>query len=127
MASQLGATIQRLRKEAGLTQTQLAQRCGWAMGTIQQYERGVREPRLEKLLAISSALNVPVAALVEQDDALAQAKRTKSTERPRFETDQEERRLILRYRQLSDEGQRMVRIFLDSVVIFLISAVAADN
>lgn len=54
----LGEKIQQARKEAGLTQAQLAEKCGLAAITIQQYERDKRQPRLEQLADIANALHV---------------------------------------------------------------------
>lgn len=54
----LGQKIRQARKEAGLTQAQLAEKCGLAAITIQQYERDKREPRMEQLVAIMDALHV---------------------------------------------------------------------
>ena len=42
----IGKKIKQYRKSADLTQKQLAQKCGYATGTIQQYELGKRSPRL---------------------------------------------------------------------------------
>lgn len=54
----LGEKIQQARKEAALTQAQLAEKCGLAAITIQQYERDKRQPRLEQLVDIANALHV---------------------------------------------------------------------
>lgn len=48
------------RKNAGLTQRELAEKAGTATGTIQQYELGKRQPRIEQFIAIAAALNVDV-------------------------------------------------------------------
>lgn len=54
-----GFKIKAARKTAGLTQAQLAEKCGMATITIQQYERGVRDPRQQQLHILSAALGVP--------------------------------------------------------------------
>lgn len=59
--------IKTARKKAGLTQTQLAQRCGWAMGTIQQYEREIRQPSIERLGIIAKALGITVYEMIGSD------------------------------------------------------------
>ena len=58
-----GPNIKAARKAAGLTQKQLAEILGLATGTVQQYERGVREPRFEQLKAIANALNIDLMLL----------------------------------------------------------------
>ena len=53
-----GENIKKYRKKAHLTQKELAAKCGLAAITIQQYERGAREPHLETVIKISKALGV---------------------------------------------------------------------
>ena len=54
----IGQRIKEVRKSAGLTQRELAEKSGTATGTIQQYELGKRQPRIEQLQAIASVLGV---------------------------------------------------------------------
>lgn len=60
----IGENIKKFRKSANLTQKQLAEKCGLAPGTIQQYELGKREPRIEQQQLICDALNIPMIALI---------------------------------------------------------------
>ncbi len=55
--------IRQLRKEKGLTQKQLAEKTGIAAITIQQYEAGKYEPKLDKLRRIAAALDVTIGEL----------------------------------------------------------------
>lgn len=59
-----GELIQVKRKEKGYTQKQLAEKCGVATGTIQQYELNKREPRQEQLRKIAEALNISLNDLI---------------------------------------------------------------
>ena len=59
-----GENLKTYRKEAGLTQKELAEMCGIATGTIQQYELNKREPKARILEKISTALNVPLETLL---------------------------------------------------------------
>ena len=61
----IGKSIKKFRLAAGLTQKELAQKCGYATGTIQQYELGKRAPRAPQLLEIAKALDVPAAVFFE--------------------------------------------------------------
>lgn len=61
----VGQVMQAIRKEKGLTQKQLAEKCGLATGTIQQYELNKRKLRPEQLEKIANALEVPVFKFVE--------------------------------------------------------------
>ena len=55
--------IRAARKNAGLTQAQLAEQSGVAAISIHQYEAGKRSPQLEQLLRLASALGVPLEDL----------------------------------------------------------------
>lgn len=69
----IGQRIKEARKSFGLTQRELAEKSGTATGTIQQYELGKRQPRLEQLQRISNALNVPLSQLVGTSDTIQEA------------------------------------------------------
>ena len=58
-----GEHIRAARKKAKLTQKELAEKSGLATITIQQYERNLREPRLENIKKIATALDVSVDSL----------------------------------------------------------------
>lgn len=62
-----GPNIRAARKAAGLTQEQLAEKCGMATITIRQYELGKREPRMAQLDTIAAALNTNVLSLMVSD------------------------------------------------------------
>lgn len=59
----VGERIQKARKQAGMKQSDLAEKLGIATITIGQYERDKRQPRLEQLEAIAKALGVSTAYL----------------------------------------------------------------
>ena len=63
----VGQSIQKARKNAGLTQKELAEKAGLATITLQQYERGVREPKIETIKKIAAVLNVSVADFLDED------------------------------------------------------------
>lgn len=63
----IGERIKASRTSAGLTQAQLAQKSGLAVGTIHQYESNKRQPRVEQLKKIANALSVPVDVLVDNE------------------------------------------------------------
>ena len=60
--------IRNARKDAGLTQKELAKRCTFAEITIRQYETGKREPRSDRLVKIADALGVTVNHLIGYAD-----------------------------------------------------------
>jgi len=52
----IGQMVQRLRKEAGLTQTQLAEKCGMAQPNIARIEAGTYATSIDVLSRIAEAL-----------------------------------------------------------------------
>ena len=59
-----GKNIKNARKKAGLTQKELAEESGVAKVTIQQYETGKRQPRLEQLSMLAEAMQVHMDELL---------------------------------------------------------------
>ena len=59
----ISENIRFFRKEANLTQKDLARKCGLAEITIRQYESGKREPRSSQLAKIAGALNISAVDL----------------------------------------------------------------
>lgn len=62
-----GARIKAARKAAGMTQAELANRLGIPYQSIGQWENDLRNPKLETLQKIASALGVPVVNLLSDD------------------------------------------------------------
>ena len=68
LASILGENLKRLRKEKGLSLTDLSKSSGLGLSTISQIESGVRENlRSESLKKVSEALGVTVDSLFSID------------------------------------------------------------
>jgi transcriptional regulator with XRE-family HTH domain len=61
----IGANLYRLRTEQGLTQEQLANRAGIELSFFQRVERAKTNVSLASLIALASATNVQLAALLE--------------------------------------------------------------
>jgi transcriptional regulator with XRE-family HTH domain len=57
--------LQKLRKAAGLSQSQLAERTRLPLRSIQNWEIGHRIPKATALLALANALEVDVGALIQ--------------------------------------------------------------
>lgn len=55
--------LKKLRKSAGLTQTELADRMGVHPQTISKWERGISQPDISQLAALASALGVSIEEL----------------------------------------------------------------
>lgn len=59
-----GKDIKLVRQRKGMTQSQLAAAVGTTSQNISQYERGVRNPKIETLQRIAAALGVDVTAFI---------------------------------------------------------------
>jgi transcriptional regulator with XRE-family HTH domain len=60
----MAARLQKLRKAAGLSQSQLAKAARVPVTTLQGWERARRMPRLEAAMKLADALNVTLDELV---------------------------------------------------------------
>ena len=60
---QMAAILRRARRQAGLTQAQLAQQAGLRTATVSALERGAAGPRLDTLLAVMAVLKLDLAVL----------------------------------------------------------------
>lgn len=63
----LGQTIRRLRREAGLTQEELAGRAGLSTNYVGETERGERNPSALALMALAKGLAVTPSTLISGD------------------------------------------------------------
>lgn len=61
----LGGTLQRARKEQGLTVAQLSQRAGVSSGLISQLERGQGNPSFQTLSRLAEAVRVPLGHFLQ--------------------------------------------------------------
>lgn len=64
----VGEKIRELRKKAGLTQKKLGELSDTSETTIKQYELGKRQPRMEQLQKVATALHVQVNDLLPWED-----------------------------------------------------------
>ena len=62
---ELGTRIRNFRKELGLSQEELAFRCGFDRTYISMLERGKRNPSYLNILKLSKGLNIKLSNLVE--------------------------------------------------------------
>jgi transcriptional regulator with XRE-family HTH domain len=64
----VGENIKMYRKKAKLTQSELAQRANMSRSYLADVERDRYNPSVDTLKSIASALDVPVSALIGEDD-----------------------------------------------------------
>ena len=102
----LGKNIQKYRKEAGLTQRELAELLDVAVGTIQQYELGKRQPRLEMINRIAGALGIGIRRLYP-DFEMEEWKQTETYKNARLTNSLDPLRveLITHFQELNEDGK----------------------
>lgn len=67
LKKKFGKRLQNLRREAGITQEQLADKTGLTVESISNMERGLYGPKFENLEKIAATLRVPVKDLFDFD------------------------------------------------------------
>ena len=68
---QFGRRLAQARQAAGLTLQELAERVGWHISTLHNYESGRRPLKIAQLVELAAALNrSPAAFLATSDDAI---------------------------------------------------------
>jgi transcriptional regulator with XRE-family HTH domain len=67
----IGQRLKALRRAQGLTLAQVAERTGISVGTLSQTERGHVSPTVRTIFAVSSALNVAPAWVIDPDSSPA--------------------------------------------------------
>nr|WP_278437170.1 helix-turn-helix transcriptional regulator [Brucella anthropi] len=68
MRKLVGQNFQRIRKEKGLTQEQIAEKTGFSQQYLSDLERGRRNPTVITLYELAQALGVSHVALVEPNE-----------------------------------------------------------
>ena len=98
----LGKRIKAARERVGMTQEDLAAAVDYSVDHVSVVERGVKPPKLEKLVAIANVLNVGTDELLQA--SLNAATMLRATE------------LSERLKTLSPDGQRKVMNVLEALI-----------
>ena len=98
----LGKRIKAARERVGMTQEDLAAAVDYSVDHVSVVERGVKPPKLEKLVAIANVLNVGTDELLQ--DSLNAGTMLRATE------------LSERLKTLSPDGQRKVMNVLEALI-----------
>jgi transcriptional regulator with XRE-family HTH domain len=64
-AEKFGAAVRRLREQAGISQEELADRCGLHRTYVGSVERGERNVSLDNVVRLAKALSVSASELME--------------------------------------------------------------
>lgn len=103
----LGKTIKQLRRQLGLTQSQLAEKINVSYQQIQKYEKGESQISLQRYIELASALETAPHTLLEK--LIAQKISEPDTDYATDKTQQlkvtpEEKKLISYFRNIKDEN-----------------------
>jgi len=79
---ELGTTIRRIRKKKLLTLKDVAHMTNLTESLLSQIENNKAQPSISSLMAISKALDTPIAYFFEQDDDQVHSPVMRSSERP---------------------------------------------
>src|SRR5262245_61792662 len=74
--------LRELRVRAGLTQRELAQQAGMALGGLTKLEQGINQPSWESAVRLADALGVAVLAFLEEPRPLPPARRGRPAKTP---------------------------------------------
>lgn len=64
----IGGNMKKVRKSKGLTQKELAELMGVSLKTIERYERGLIQPRIDVVKKLSETLSIPISLLIYPPD-----------------------------------------------------------
>lgn len=73
----LGETIARLRKEAGLSQKSLGEKLNVSFQAVSKWENGLSQPDLDMLNEIARVFNISLSELLGEDNSWREGKETK--------------------------------------------------
>ena len=106
-----GDRIKKALRIKGMKQAELCQITGIPKSAISQYISGAFEPKQDRIYLISKALNVSEAWLMGFD--VPMERETISLEEPKLS--EGEKKLLERYRQLSEESKEILINTMDSI------------
>jgi transcriptional regulator with XRE-family HTH domain len=101
---QMNERIKKIRKQKGLSQTELGDRIGVSQQVITNYERGLREPDIETLLKIAGALDVTLESLIGEKPIS-----------PEDQTSRAVQKRIEQIKKLTPEKQKAFISFVDAL------------
>jgi transcriptional regulator with XRE-family HTH domain len=95
MSKEIGKMIREMRKAAGMSQMQLADKIGVSYQQVQKYEKGASKLNVPRLLQIAEIFGVPVMTFLEEPRI-----RVAEAHVPYQSLTDEEARLLMLYRRL---------------------------
>ena len=116
--SDIAERLKHLREEQGLTQAQLAELVGVDFRTVSIWERGIRLPKDEFSIELGSVLGVEMTYLFGLTDSREETRLSDEEAAAVVEAEEQEITdwMVQRYKKLSLESQRVVRIMINALL-----------
>lgn len=116
----LGENIKRYRKEKGMTQEELATKCGLSKNGLWNYENNKRQPNIETLNKIIDVLDIKITDLIDDTIPFNERKEfavsyvrevtTKTLETVAEQT-KETKEIVKKYKELLDKYEKLENEF----------------
>ena len=118
MNQKFAERLRQLREEKGLTQAQLAEIIGVDLRTVSIWERGIRLPKDEYIIELCYALGVEMTYLFGLTDSREEIRLSDEETAAAVEAEEQEitDRMVQRYKKLSLDSQRAVRIMINALL-----------
>lgn len=107
--------LKRARENAGLTQTQAAQKIGVSDGTYKNYEQGKREPNGDKIVTIANAFGVTTDYLLGRPDAKPPEDPIKLAAQE-FHLDSAQRGILAAYLYMDPDDRKQLIAYIKQIV-----------
>ena len=105
----MGERIKKLRKENGMTQTELADKLGVTKGTVSTWETNSRTPNFETLDAMCDLFNRKMDYILgRSDEELPYRSINRDLENPLSQVEDDLTEYALKYARLDEYGRRAV-------------------
>ncbi len=103
----IGELLKKARLDAGMTQKELANKCGMADSAIRKYESGKVIPKIETRKRIATALNITTSDLMSPLELMSEnfsESLNKAVEMIKISAEKDNR-LLAAYHSMNDKGQ----------------------
>ncbi|MCM1545491.1 MAG: helix-turn-helix domain-containing protein [Clostridiales bacterium] len=113
---EISGILKNLRKESGLTQTELSEKLNIGQASIACYENGLREPQIASLIAYADFFECTIDYLVGRTDDIGNLfVGAEKSIRNEGTLSREEERLINGYRKLSQRNRAKLSGYIDGL------------
>lgn len=117
-----GSRIKEIRKQKGLTQKQLGEKCGMYESQIRKYENGKANPKIETLEKIATGLGVQITDLIDDNTLSITNDMLQlfsdgniTTIEPSESSNAQEHYLISKFRELNNKGQQKTIDYVEDI------------